>query len=59
MQKHPKQAIIPDSEKWLHEPEHLAKFDQALDWAEKNKPQDNFDQISKIIESIIKTTDSL
>jgi hypothetical protein len=41
--------FVPHSEKWLHEMSHLAKLEKALDWAEKNKPLDNFDQLVKDI----------
>ena len=36
--------FIPDSEKWLHEPHNRAKLERALEWTEKNKACDNFDQ---------------
>ena len=43
--------FIPDSEKWLHEGDNMARLDKALAWAEKNPPQDNFEEIVKKIES--------
>ncbi len=42
--------FIPDSEKWLYQGNNLAKLEKALEWAEKNKPVDNFDQLAKKIE---------
>lgn len=36
--------FVPDSEKWLHQNDGMAKLEKALEWAEKNKPSDNFDQ---------------
>jgi hypothetical protein len=42
--------FIPQSEKWLHQPDNLLKIQKALDWAEKNSPVDNFDELSKGIE---------
>lgn len=42
--------FIPDSEKWLHQNSHRAKLEKALEWAEKNKPEDNFDQLARDIE---------
>lgn len=40
-------TFVPDSEKWLHQGKHLAKLEKALDWAEKNPPADNFDQMAQ------------
>lgn len=37
--------ILPDTEKWLHEPEHMEKLDSALEWAKKNKPKNNFKKL--------------
>ena len=39
--------FIPDSEKWLYQGRHLEKLEKALDWAEKNEPKDNFDDLTK------------
>lgn len=39
--------FIPDSEKWLYEANNIAKLEKALDWAKKNKPVDNFEQLAK------------
>ncbi len=30
--------VIPDNERWLHEPEVKASLDRALDWAAKHPP---------------------
>lgn len=30
--------FIPESEKWLYEPNTKAALDRAIDWAEKNPP---------------------
>ena len=38
--------FIPDSEKWLHQSKNLAKLEKALEWAEKNAPKDNFDELT-------------
>jgi hypothetical protein len=42
-------AFMPDTEKWLHQEPHRQKLDQALKWAEKNEPVDNFDELAKNI----------
>jgi hypothetical protein len=42
--------FMPDSEKWLHTPESIAKLEKALAWSEKNAPQDNFEQQIKGLE---------
>lgn len=39
--------FIPDSEKWLYQDDNEAKLDRALEWAEKNEPKDNFEQLLK------------
>jgi hypothetical protein len=31
--------FIPDSERWLHEPEASRSLDRAIRWAEKNPPR--------------------
>ncbi|HLB56119.1 MAG TPA: hypothetical protein VJK30_02135 [Coxiellaceae bacterium] len=41
--------FIPDGEKWIYEPKHLAKLEKALDWAAKTKPSDNLEKIAKEI----------
>lgn len=43
--------FIPESEKWLYEGKNLLKLEKALEWAEKNKPKDNFDELAQGIES--------
>ena len=43
--------FIPDSEKWLHQGNHLAKIEKALDWAAHNKPSENFDDVLQGIEN--------
>lgn len=39
--------FIPDTEQWIHEPDHLQKLDDALNWAEKNEPVNNFKELTK------------
>ena len=36
--------FVPNSEKWLHQGHNMAKLEKAMDWAEQNKPSENFDQ---------------
>lgn len=43
--------FIPDSERWLHQGRNISKLEKALDWAEKNKPIDNFEKLAKQIEA--------
>ena len=43
-------AFIPDSEKWLHRPQDISKLEKALQWADKNKPKDNFNTLVKKLE---------
>ncbi len=43
--------FVPDSERWLYQGNNLAKIEKAIDWAEKNKPDDNFDEIIQGIEN--------
>jgi hypothetical protein len=33
--------LVPDSERWLHEPAEKAKLDRAIAWAEQNAPRDS------------------
>jgi hypothetical protein len=33
--------VIPDNERWLHEPEIKRKLDAALEWAAKNPPRES------------------
>jgi hypothetical protein len=37
--------FVPDSERWLHEPENRAKLDEAMAWAENTPPRDNLLEI--------------
>ena len=38
--------FIPDNEKWLHRPDVQTKLNEAIDWAEKNPPEDtNFEEL--------------
>jgi hypothetical protein len=39
--------FIPHSEKWLHKGDNLHKLEKALEWAEKNEPKNNFEQMIK------------
>ena len=43
--------FIPDSEKWLHQANNMAKIERAIDWAEKNKPSENFVMIIQGLEN--------
>ena len=45
--------FVPDSEKWLHKNDNRNKIDEAVDWALKNKPSDNFDEAIQRIENDI------
>jgi hypothetical protein len=42
--------FIPHTEQWLYEDSNLSKLDKALDWAAKNPPKDNFDELLKDLE---------
>ena len=33
-------TVIPDNERWLHEPQAAADLVRALDWAKANPPRD-------------------
>ena len=33
--------VIPDNERWLHEPEFKKRLDQAIEWAERNPPAES------------------
>lgn len=33
-------TVIPDNERWLHEPQTAADLARALDWAKANTPRD-------------------
>jgi hypothetical protein len=41
--------FIPDSERWLHEPETRAKLDEAVSWADSTSPLDNLDAIEAAV----------
>ena len=43
--------FVPDSEKWLFKDDHIAKLDEAIEWAEKNKSSSNFDAVIQGIEN--------
>lgn len=43
--------FIPDSEKWLYQGDNLSSLEKALDWAKKNGPIDNFEQLTQSIEN--------
>ncbi len=47
--------FIPDTERWLHKADHLEKLNSALTWSEKNKPIDNFGELTKGIVDETKT----
>lgn len=38
-------------EKWLHRKDNQDKIDEAVDWALKNKPSENFDEVIQRIEN--------
>ncbi len=38
--------FIPDNERWLHRPDVQTDLNEAIDWAEKNPPEDtNFEEL--------------
>jgi hypothetical protein len=42
--------LIPDNERWLHEPEVRAKLDRALAWAAANPPREtDLDELERKI----------
>jgi hypothetical protein len=43
--------FVPDSEKWLHNHDNSKKIDEAVDWALKNKPSENFSEDIQRIEN--------
>jgi hypothetical protein len=47
--------FIPDTERWLHQADHMEKLNSALDWVQKNKPVDNFGELTKGIVDETKT----
>jgi len=44
-----KTANVPESEKWLSQGDNMSRLDKALDWAAKNEPKNNFEEIAKKI----------
>ncbi len=41
-------TVIPDNERWLHEPQAVADIERATDWATRNPPDDaNSDSVCK------------
>lgn len=42
--------FIPDSERWLHREQDMSKLENALTWAEHNRPKDNFSALVKKLE---------
>jgi len=45
--------FIPNNEQWLHNQSNSAKLDEALDWANSNKPQKT--DLTKLESQISKT----
>ena len=43
--------FVPDSEKWLFKENNIKKIDEALEWANKNAPFSNFDEVIQGIEN--------
>ncbi len=41
--------FIPDSERWLHEPDGKAKLDEAIAWAETTPPSDSLSDIEAVL----------
>ena len=38
--------FVPNSEKWLYEPDVQAELNEAISWSEENSPEDtNFEQL--------------
>lgn len=33
-------TVVPDNERWLHEPQSAAQLQEALTWAQSNPPTD-------------------
>ena len=42
--------VIPDNERWLHEPEAAANLQNALSWAQANPPADT--QVDATLEKL-------
>lgn len=34
-------TVVPDNERWLHEPKAAAQFQEAMAWAQSNPPTDS------------------
>ncbi|MEO7741993.1 MAG: hypothetical protein ABIR98_03555 [Usitatibacter sp.] len=34
-------SVVPDNERWLHEPQARLELERALDFAERNSPQES------------------
>ncbi|MFH0728339.1 MAG: hypothetical protein V2B19_18620 [Pseudomonadota bacterium] len=43
-------TVIPDNERWLHEPQAVADLARALDWAKTNTPNDT--NVNNVIERL-------
>lgn len=43
-------TVIPDNERWLHQPKMAADLQSALSWAEANPPADN--HVESILEKL-------
>jgi hypothetical protein len=43
-------TVIPDNERWLHQPKEAADLQNALSWAEANPPADN--NVDTILEKL-------
>jgi hypothetical protein len=41
-------TVLPDNEKWLHQPKTAAALQKALTWAQHNPPSDS------VVETVIK-----
>ena len=45
-------TVIPDNERWLHEPKAAADLESAMDWASSNKASDaNTEALLKRLEN--------
>ena len=43
-------TVIPDNERWLHQPKAAADLESALSWAQANPPADN--NVDTILEKL-------
>ncbi len=43
-------TVIPDNERWLHQPKAAADLENALSWAQANPPADN--NVDAILEKL-------